>query len=57
MEMNTATAIRHAQGRHLACFSFRGHDFDVAMKNRRHIKKVTNRARRALDKALTNQEV
>ncbi len=55
--MNTATAIRHAQGRHLACFSFRGHDFDVAMKNRRHIKKVTNRARRALDKALTNQEV
>lgn len=49
--MNHDIAIRKALRSHEACFSVKGHDF-CCCGNRRHVKKVTNRARRALDKAL-----
>jgi hypothetical protein len=46
--MNT----RRARKNLLACYSFRGHDFEVIG---RWAKKVTNRARRALDKAVCRE--
>lgn len=49
--MNANTSVRKALRSHLACHSFRGHDF-AEVADRRYVKKVTNRARRALDKAL-----
>lgn len=36
------------------CFSFKGHDF-CCCGDRKHVKKTTNRARRALDKALSQE--
>lgn len=42
----------------LACYSFRGHDFDVRRTpaGRTHAKRVTRRARRRLDRALSAVE-
>lgn len=37
------------------CFSVKGHDF-CCCGDRNHVKRVTNRARRAVDKALVREE-
>jgi len=39
-----------------ACFSYKGHDF-CCCADRRHVKRTTSRARRALDKALCREGV
>lgn len=52
--MNTATL--KASKALTACFSFKGNDF-CCCGDRRHVKKVTRRARRALDKAIVREAV
>jgi hypothetical protein len=54
--MNPNTAVRRALRSHHACFTIKGHDF-CCCGNRRYVKKVTNRARRNLSKALVHEEV
>ena len=52
--MSTDKATRRAAKNHLACYSWKGNDFD---RIGRYEKKVTNRARRALDKAIIREAV
>ncbi len=47
-------AVNKALKNVTACFSYKGHDF-CCCENRTHVKRVTNRARRALDKALARE--
>lgn len=47
-------AVNRALKNVTACFSFKGHDF-CCCANRCLVKRVTNRARRALDKALVRE--
>ena len=46
-----AKIVNKALKNHLACYSFRGHDF-CCEGNRKVVRKVTRRSRRILDKAL-----
>ena len=51
----TTKNLRRAQKSFVACFSYKGKDF-CCCGDRRHVKKVTNRARRAYDKAVIASE-
>ena len=45
--------VKKAEKALVACYSFKGHDFE---KIDRHAKRVTKRAARRLNKALTKEE-
>lgn len=49
-----AVATRQALKNLQACFSVKGHDF-CCCGDRRRVKKITNKARRSLDKALSRE--
>lgn len=48
-------AINQALKNVTACFSCKGHDF-CCQPDKNYVKKVTSRARRALDKALVRED-